>query len=59
MKRRCPGDLQATLGPSPSDGDCTFLDRRPAAAYMSKAETWRELSGGEIEFIMRRLRSAD
>ena len=36
-----------------------FLDRWPAAAYMSKVETWRELPGGEIEFTMERLRSAD
>jgi hypothetical protein len=36
-----------------------FLDRWPAAAYMSKVETWRELPDGEIEFTMRRLRSAD
>jgi hypothetical protein len=36
-----------------------FLDRWPAAAYMSQVETWRELPGGEIEFTMRRLRSAD
>jgi len=36
-----------------------FLDRWPAAAYMSKVESWRELPGGEIEFTMKRLRSAD
>ena len=36
-----------------------FLDRWPAAAYMSVAESWREPPGGEIEFTMRRLRSAD
>jgi hypothetical protein len=36
-----------------------FLDRWPAAAYMSKVESWRELPGGEIEFTMRRLRTAD
>jgi hypothetical protein len=36
-----------------------FLDRWPAAAYMSKVENWRELRGGEIEFTMKRLRSAD
>jgi hypothetical protein len=30
----------------------------PAAAYMSVVESWRELPGGEIEFTMRRLRSA-
>jgi hypothetical protein len=36
-----------------------FLDRWPAAAYMSKVETWRELPDGEIEFTMRRLKSAD
>jgi hypothetical protein len=36
-----------------------FLDRWPKAAYMSQVETWRELPDGEIEFTMRRLRSAD
>ncbi|EAQ34350.1 hypothetical protein NB311A_13891 [Nitrobacter sp. Nb-311A] len=36
-----------------------FLDRWPAAAYMSEVETWRELPGGKIEFTMKRLRSAD
>lgn len=35
-----------------------FLDRWPAAAYMSAIETWRDLPGGEIEFTMRRLRTA-
>ncbi|WP_319798711.1 hypothetical protein [Nitrobacter sp.] len=37
----------------------TFLDRWPGAAYMSAVESWRELPGGEIEFTMKRLRSAD
>lgn len=36
-----------------------FLDRWPAAAYMSEVETWRELPGDEIEFTMRRLKTAD
>jgi hypothetical protein len=36
-----------------------FLDRWPKAAYMSEVEYWRELPGDEIEFTMRRLRSAD
>jgi hypothetical protein len=36
-----------------------FLDRYPKAAYMSAVESWRELPGGEIEFTMRRLSSAD
>ena len=36
-----------------------FLDRYPAAGYMSAVENWRELPGGEIEFTMRRLKSAD
>lgn len=36
-----------------------FLDRWPAAAYLSAAESWRELPGGEIEFTARRLKSAD
>jgi hypothetical protein len=36
-----------------------FLDRWPAAAYMSEVESWRELPGGDIEFTVKRLRSAD
>jgi hypothetical protein len=32
-----------------------FLDRWPAVASMSAVESWRELSGGEIEFTMKRL----
>lgn len=36
-----------------------FLDRWPAAAYMSVVETWRKLPTGEIEFTMKRLKSAD
>jgi hypothetical protein len=36
-----------------------FLDRFPKQAYMSEVERWRELPDGNIEFTMRRLRSAD
>jgi len=36
-----------------------FLNRYPKAAYMSAVESWRELPGGDIEFTMRRLGSAD
>jgi hypothetical protein len=36
-----------------------FLNRWPAAAYMSEVESWRELPSGEIEFTMKRLRSGD
>ena len=36
-----------------------FLTRYPKAAYMSSVESWRELPGGDIEFTVRRLRSAD
>jgi hypothetical protein len=36
-----------------------FLNRYPKAAYMSAVESWCELPGGEIEFTMRRLGSAD
>jgi hypothetical protein len=36
-----------------------FLDSYPAAGYMSKVENWRELPDGQIEFTMRRLKSAD
>jgi hypothetical protein len=36
-----------------------FFSRYPKAGYMSAVETWRELPGGDIEFTMRRLPSAD
>lgn len=36
-----------------------FLTRYPKEGYMSAVESWRELPGGEIEFTMRRLPSAD
>ncbi|MEH6949813.1 hypothetical protein V4R08_00400 [Nitrobacter sp. NHB1] len=36
-----------------------FLKRWPAEAYMSQVESWHETPGGEIEFTMKRLRSAD
>jgi len=36
-----------------------FLNRFPKAGYMSAVESWRELPGGDIEFTMRRLPSAD
>jgi hypothetical protein len=36
-----------------------FLERFPKQAYMSEVERWRELPDGEIEFTMRRLRTAD
>jgi len=36
-----------------------FFARYPKAGYMSEVGTWRELPGGDIEFTMRRLPSAD
>ncbi|MFN3657297.1 MAG: hypothetical protein ACK4UO_08595 [Pseudolabrys sp.] len=36
-----------------------FFARYPKAAYMTEIESWRELPGGEIEFTMRRLPTAD
>ena len=36
-----------------------FLTHYPKAGYMSAVESWRELPGGDIEFTMRRLPSAD
>jgi hypothetical protein len=36
-----------------------FFARFPKAGYMSEVESWRELPGGDIEFTMRRLGSAD
>lgn len=36
-----------------------FLNEFPKEAYMSEVETWRELPGDQIEFMMRRWRTAD
>jgi hypothetical protein len=36
-----------------------WFDRFPKAAYMTEIESWRELEGDRIEFIIRRLPSAD
>jgi hypothetical protein len=63
-KRRLPDDgyLRQTFT-LPRDKARTaareFLTRYPKAAYMSSVENWRELPGGDIEFTMRRLPSAD
>ena len=36
-----------------------FLEKYPKAAYMSEVESWREVASDQIEFTMRRLRTAD
>jgi signal recognition particle subunit SEC65 len=36
-----------------------YFVKFPKAAYMTEIESWRELSGGRIEFTIRRLPSAD
>jgi hypothetical protein len=36
-----------------------WFDRYPKAAYLTEIESWRELADDEIEFVMRRLPSAD
>ncbi len=36
-----------------------LFDRYPKAAYMTEIEFWRELEDGQIEFVMRRLPSAE
>lgn len=36
-----------------------LLDLYPRAAYWTEVESWSEWPGDEIEFTMRRLRSAD
>jgi hypothetical protein len=36
-----------------------WFDRYPKAAYMTEIEFWRELADGRIEFVMRRLPSAE
>lgn len=36
-----------------------FLKRWPKAAYWSEVESWRAVGENEIEFTMRRLKSAD
>ena len=63
-RRRKPGDgyLRQTFTPPRDRARAAardFFARYPKAAYMSGVESWRELPGGEIEFTMRRLPSAD
>jgi hypothetical protein len=36
-----------------------FLKKYPKEAYMTEVERWRELPGDTIEFVMRRLPTAD
>ena len=36
-----------------------WFDRFPKAAYLTEIEFWRELSDGQIEFVMRRLPTSD
>ena len=36
-----------------------WFERLPKAAYMTEIESWRELAGDRIEFVIRRLPSAD
>ncbi|MGO9743837.1 MAG: hypothetical protein ACLPN5_20440 [Roseiarcus sp.] len=36
-----------------------WFDRYPKAAYLTEIESWRELADDEIEFVMRRLPTAD
>ena len=35
-----------------------FIDESPAGGYMTIVENWRQLSGGQIEFTVRRLQTA-
>jgi hypothetical protein len=36
-----------------------WFERFPKAAYMTEIESWREVAGDQIEFVIRRLPSAD
>jgi hypothetical protein len=36
-----------------------WFSRYPKAAYMTEIEYWREVADDEIEFVMRRLPTAD
>ena len=36
-----------------------WFERFPKAAYMTEIESWRELADDEIQFVMRRLPTAD
>lgn len=36
-----------------------WFDAFPKAAYWTEVESWRQLEGGQIEFTMRRLPTAD
>jgi hypothetical protein len=55
---------QRNNGPSVKRGEArvkarAYFAKFPKAAYMTEIESWRELSGGRIEFTIRRLPSAD
>jgi hypothetical protein len=41
------------------DKALAFFKKVPKAAYMSEIERWRELRENSIEFIVRRLPTAD
>jgi hypothetical protein len=36
-----------------------WFERFPKAAYMTEIESWRELADDQIEFVIRRLPTAD
>jgi hypothetical protein len=36
-----------------------WFERFPKAAYMTEIESWREIAGDQIEFVIRRLPTAD
>jgi hypothetical protein len=36
-----------------------WFEHFPKAAYMTEIESWREVAGDQIEFVIRRLPSAD
>ena len=36
-----------------------WFERFPKAAYMTEIESWREVADDQIEFVIRRLPSAD
>ena len=38
---------------------CEWFERFPKAAYMTEIESWSEVADDEIEFVIRRLPTAD
>ena len=64
LRRKFHGGRRQAEPPEPPRGEARekareWFERFPKAAYMTEIESWSELADDKIEFVMRRLPSAD